>query len=268
MLVKEVTAKSCMTKSKLTDYVINPYSGCQHGCKYCYAVFMKRFLDAKEDWGQFIYVKMNCPELLKKELDINPPGTIFMSSVTDCYSPIESKYMLTRKILETIKDSPSKKKFHIEILTKSALVKRDFDLIKDLDIELGMSINTLDDAAARFIEPFASLPRIRLQVLKDAKAQGIKVYGFISPVIPGITDLEILFKELSFCDYVWVELLNTRPNYIEKLMTALKEHYPKSFEGVDYAIKNPEEYYAKIKDQVDELSKKYELKVRKVVAHQ
>lgn len=109
MLIKEISVKSCMTKSKLADYVINPYTGCQHGCKYCYAVFMKRFLDVKQDWGEFIHVKINCPELLKKELKLNKPGTIFMSSVTDCYSPIESKYRLTRRILETIKDSPYKK---------------------------------------------------------------------------------------------------------------------------------------------------------------
>lgn len=267
MIVKEIVSKSCMTPSKLTDYVINPYTGCQHGCKYCYAVFMKRFVNVKEDWGDFAHVKMNCPELLIKELESNKPGTIFMSSVTDCYAPIEGKYQLTKKILETINNSPYRNKFKIEILTKSALVKRDFYLIKSLNIELGMSINTLNSEAARFIEPFASPPKLRIHALKEAKAYGIKVYGFISPVIPGITGLEALFKELSFVDYVWIELLNTKPQYIDRLIKVLKEKYPDSIKELDYAIRYPEEYYKKICNQVDYLSKKYDLKIKKIVVH-
>ncbi|MEK6864536.1 MAG: radical SAM protein, partial [Nanoarchaeota archaeon] len=89
MEFKEIKCKSCMTKSKLTDYVINPYTGCMHGCKYCYAVFIKRFQDIKAEWGDFVYAKANCPELLKKELEKNKPGHIWISSVTDCYQPIE-----------------------------------------------------------------------------------------------------------------------------------------------------------------------------------
>lgn len=267
MLIKEIISKSCMTPSKLTDYVINPYTGCQHGCKYCYAVFMKRFADTKGEWGDFVFVKKNCAELLAKELEKNKPGTIFMSSVTDCYSPIEGKYRLTRKILETINNSPYKKKFKIEILTKSALVKRDFDLIKGINAELGLSINTTDNEAARLIEPFASSPSLRIETLKQAKSQGIKVYGFISPVIPGITDLEAIFNELKFVDYVWVELLNTKSHYIDRLIPILKENFPDSMDEFNYIINHPKEYYEKIKKQVDNLEKKYSLKVKKIVVH-
>lgn len=269
MIVKEISAKSCMTRSKLPgcDYVINPYTGCQHGCKYCYAVFMKRFQNIKEDWGDFVYVKINSPELLVKELEINGPGNIFMSSVTDCYAPIEGKYQLTRKILETIANSRYKNKFHVEILTKSALIKRDFDVIKRLDTVIGCSINSLDNDAARILEPFASPPTLRLQVLKDAKSRGIEVYGFISPVLPGITDLEVLFKELSFCDYVWVELLNTKKDAMDRLIPVIEANFPDKLKDFEYIQNNPKAYYEKISAQVRMLEKKYRLEVREIVVH-
>src|SRR3989338_10413620 len=120
MQIKEIQVKSCLNKSKLTDYVINPYTGCSHACTYCYADFIRRFQNIKEKWGEFVYVKINCVEILKKELEKAKPGHIWMSSVCDCYMPIEEKYKLTRMILETILKYGGNK-FTIEISTKSAL---------------------------------------------------------------------------------------------------------------------------------------------------
>ncbi len=267
MKIKEIKVKSCMTKSKITDYVINPYTGCQHGCKYCYADFIRRFQNIKEKWGDFVYPKINCPELLKKELKKNKPGHIWMSSVCDCYAPIEGKFKLTRKILEIIADSPYKNKFTIEILTKSALVKRDFDLIKKLNCELGLSINTLDEKTSKIIEPFASSPEQRIKTLKEAKEFGIKVFGFISPVLPGITNLDEIFKNLSFCDYVWVELLNTRKSVLNRLMPIIKKEFPEKVKDFEFAINNSEKYFKEIERKVKELEKKYKLKVKQVVRH-
>ncbi|HTY43647.1 MAG TPA: DUF5131 family protein [Patescibacteria group bacterium] len=267
MIIKEIKAKTCMTKSKLTDYVINPYTGCQHGCKYCYATFMKRFQNIKENWGDFIHIKVNCPELLKKELEKNKPGNIWLSSVTDPYSPIEGKYKLTRKILEIIANSPYKNKFTIEILTKSALVRRDFDLLKKLNVELGCSINTLNDKFSKIIEPFASPPRERIKVLREAKEQGIKVYGFISPVLPGITNLEELFKELSFCEYVWIELLNIKKSVLNSLMPLIEREFPDKIKDFGFMINNYDAYCNEIRKEARVLEKKYKLKVREVVVH-
>ncbi len=267
MKIKEIKVKTCLTKSKLADYVINPYTGCQHGCKYCYADFIRRFQNIKEKWGDFCYIKINCPELLKKELEKNKPGHIWMSSVTDSYSPIEGKYKLTRRILEIIANSKYKDKFSIEILTKSSLVRRDFDLLKKLNVELGCSINTLDEKSSRIIEPLASSPKERIKVLREAKEQGIKVYGFISPVLPGITNLEELFKELSFCGYVWVELLNIKKSVLNRLMPAIKENFPDKIKYFEFAINNPKEYYNNVKKEVRLLEKKYKLKVKEIVIH-
>jgi DNA repair photolyase len=265
MEVKEIKASSCLTKSKLSDYVINPYVGCQHGCKYCYATFIKMFRNIKEPWGEFCHARVNCPELLKEELKKAKPGHIWLSSVTDAYQPLEGKYKLTRQILEVLVGY--KDKFSIEVLTKSALVRRDFDLLKQLNVELGCSINTLDADVARIIEPFASPPMERIKVLKEAKAQGIKVYGFISPVLPGITNLEELFKELKFCEYVWIELLNTKPSVIARLMPVIEKNFPDKVKDFEYYIHNKELYFNEIERDVANLERKHKLTVREIVVH-
>jgi DNA repair photolyase len=267
METKEVTVKSCLVKSKLSDYVINPYVGCQHGCKYCYATFIKRFQNIKEKCGEFCYARVNCPELLAKELDRAKPGHIWMSSVTDAYQPLEGKYKLTRRILEVLANHPRKDEFSIEILTKSALIRRDFDLIKKLHAEIGCSINTLDANVARIIEPFASPPAERINVLKDAKKEGIKVYGFISPVIPGITKLEEIFKELSFCEYVWVELLNTRPDVMARLMPVIKKNFPDAVDDIEFYMDNKALVYQETEMEARRLERKYRLPVKEVVVH-
>ena len=267
MILKEIKTKSCMVKSKLTDYVINPYTGCQHGCQYCYADFIRRFQNIKEEWGKFVFAKINCPELLEKELKKNKAGHIWLSSVCDCYMPLEGKLKLTKKILEVINNSPHKNKFSLEILTKSSLVKRDFDLLKKLNAELGCSLNTLNKEVSKIIEPFASPPQERINVLKEAKKQGLRVFGFISPVLPGITNLEELFKELSFCEYVWVELLNTRKSILNRFIPIIKKEFPENVKDFEFAIKNSEEYYEMRKKEVQLLSKKYNLKVKELVRH-
>jgi len=267
MKFKEIQCKSCMTKSKITDYVINPYTGCQHACCYCYADFIKRFQNIKEEWGKFVHAKVNCPEILKEELEKNKPGHVWLSSVCDCYMPIEGKLKLTKKLLEVINKSPHKNKFTFEILTKSSLVKRDFDLIKQLKAELGMSINNLDEKVSRIIEPLASPPQERIKTLKEAKKKGIKVFGFISPVLPGITNLEGLFSELNFCGYVWVELLNTKISVLERLMPIIEKEFPDKVREFERAMNYPEPYTREIREEVRDLEKKYRLKVKGLIIH-
>jgi len=253
-----------MSKSKVTDYVINPYIGCQHGCRYCYATFIKEFHNISEEWGNFVYAKINCKEVLEKEL-AKKQGHIWLSSVTDCYQPIEAKLRLTRQILQTI--MLYKKNFTIELLTKSALVGEDLDLLKELNAELGVSLSTSNEKIAKIFEPFASPPSERIEVLKKAKEKGIKVYGFISPVLPGITDLEELFEKLQFCDYVMVELLNTKAYILERLLPVVKEGFPDKLDNFWFAIKSPYDYYTKIRKEVERVEKRYDLKVKGIIRH-
>lgn len=269
MKIKEIEAKACMVKSKLTDYVINPYTGCEHGCKYCYADFIRRFQNIQEKWGEFVFVKKNCPGLLESELEKNKPGNIFMSSVCDCYMPLEAKFKLTRRIFETIVKSPYKDKFTIEILTKSSLVRRDFDLLKKLNVELGMSINQLDSRVANILEPNASSPGERIETLKLAKENGIKTFGFISPVLPGISDLDKVFSALKKVgvSYVWVELFNMRKSAVDKILPVYRENFPSALKEFEMARNNQKTWHENIRREVRSLEKRYKLRVKEVVVH-
>ena len=267
MQVKEITVKSCLTSSKLSDYVINPYLGCAHGCVYCYATFMRRFHDIAEPWGSFVHVKINSPELLARELTRAKAGRIWLSSVTDAYLPLEAEYRLTRRILEVLAASPRTAEFPLEILTKSALVRRDFDLLRALKGDLGCSINTLDDSAARTIEPLAAPPSERVATLRAAHDAGISTYAFLSPVLPGITDLAQIFKEVRFCREVWVELLNTKPAVMSRVWPLLRKHYPALMPAMREYVNAPVRYYEQTKTLVGRVALEYGVSVREVVRH-
>jgi DNA repair photolyase len=102
MIVKEIKAKSILSKSRVYDYALNAYVGCQHRCLYCYAKFMKRFTGHREAWGAFVDVKVNAPELLAREVKKKRKGRVWISGVCDAYQPLEKKYLLTRRCLEIL----------------------------------------------------------------------------------------------------------------------------------------------------------------------
>jgi DNA repair photolyase len=148
--VKEIQAKSVLNKSKIFDYCLNPYTGCQINCRYCYArLFMKRYSGHKEAWGDFVDVKINAPEVLQKQLGKAKRGTVWISSVCDPYQPLEATYELTRRCLKEL----VKKQFPVNIQTKSELVLRDLDLFKEFEeIEVGFTITTDDEKVAKLFE--------------------------------------------------------------------------------------------------------------------
>jgi DNA repair photolyase len=134
MIIKEISAKSILSKSKVTAYTINPYIGCEHGCTYCYARFMKRFTGHKEAWGEFVDAKINAPILLESEIKKKKVGKVWISGMCDPYQPLEKKYELTRKCLEIL----LKHQWPVTIQTKSNLVLRDIELFKkfkDIEVE-------------------------------------------------------------------------------------------------------------------------------------
>ncbi len=218
-------AKSIITKSNIPsiDFVINPYTGCQHGCIYCYAEFMIRFTGHKGDkWGQFLDIKtFDFNKIKPKKYD---GKKILLSSVTDPYLPLEKKYQNTRKILEKLVGTSAE----ISILTKSKLVVRDIDLFKKFErIRVGISINTLNDEFARVIERAASKPTERLDAVKKVSEAGIETYVFISPFFPEITDFKAIIEEaVDYTDKFSFENLNFRPHNVPRIMKTVKEHYP------------------------------------------
>ena len=187
-IIRETVSKNIITKSKLpdTDYVINNYVGCNHGCIYCYAEFMKRFTNHTEKWGEFLDVKkFNEEKFVKYLKKINSDKKILMSSVTDPYNPYEIKYKSTRNILKLFIQA-NNEHIHLEILTKSLLIFRDIDLLKKIkNITVGISLNTLNDNLRRQIEPCAGSIKSRIEILKKLKGENIPVYLFISPIFNG-----------------------------------------------------------------------------------
>lgn len=203
--VKEVRAKSVLNKSKVFDYCLNPYTGCQINCAYCYArLFMRRYSGHKEPWGQFVDVKFNAPELLRRQLKKAKRGTVWISSVCDPYQPLEAKYRLTRECLKELAD----KQFPVNIQTKSKLVLRDLDLfLKFEEIEVGFTITTDDEKVARLFESKASPVRERLMVLEKIHEMGIKTFAFIGPLLPG--NPERLIERLEgIADKVLIDRMN------------------------------------------------------------
>lgn len=224
MIINYREAKSIITKSNIPgiDFVINPYVGCQHGCIYCYAEFMIRFTGHKGDkWGEFLDIKAYDFDKIKPQR--YDGKRMLLSSVTDPYIPLEFKYKNTRKILENLVGT----KAEISILTKSKLVVRDIDLFKKFDnLEVGISISTLDNEFAQLIERGASRPKERLEALKEIHENGIKTYTFISPFFPQITDYKAIIEEtIAYTDSYMFENLNFRPHNVPRILKLIKEHY-------------------------------------------
>jgi DNA repair photolyase len=181
--VKEVKAKSILNRSKIFDYCLNPYTGCQINCAYCYArLFMRRYSGHTEPWGEFVDVKVNAPEILKNQLDRAKRGTVWISSVCDPYQPLEATYQLTRSCLKEL----AKKDFPVNIQTKSKLVLRDVDLFQEFKaIEVGCTVTTDDEQVAKLFEPGATPVGERLRALETLHSSGVNTFAFIGPLLPG-----------------------------------------------------------------------------------
>ena len=203
MIVKEVYAKQILSKSKVADYTINPYVGCEHGCTYCYARFMKRFTRHKEKWGQFVDVKINAVSLLQREIQKRRIGKVWISGVCDPYQPLEVQYELTRGCLGVLLayDWP------ITIQTKSPLVLRDIDLLKQFtDCEVGLSITTAHDGIRRLFEPNVPPINQRIETLAKLHSAGLQTFAMIAPILP---EAEQLISRLKGnVDYILIDKMN------------------------------------------------------------
>lgn len=217
-IIKEINVKQVLTDTGIPGerYCINPYVGCAHACRYCYATFMKRFSGHTEPWGSFVDVKINAQEVLRRQLKRAERGSIIMSSVTDPYQPLESRYLITRRCIEVL----TLYQFPLDILTKSPLVLRDIDLILKLeDVEVGLTITTDDEGMRRIFEPYAPPIEKRIEALRNLQDAGVRTYAFIGPVLP--MNPESLARQLS--PYVNSVLID-RMNYTEKVRWLYKKY--------------------------------------------
>jgi DNA repair photolyase len=189
MIVKEIAAKTILSKSQIYDYALNAYVGCQHGCLYCYAKFMKRFTGHPEPWGAFVDVKINAAELLAREVKRKRKGRVWISGVCDAYQPLEKKYLLTGRCLEILVEEG----WPVTIQTKSPLVLRDLAVLKrSADAEVGFTITTADEKVRRIFEPGAPPVAARVEALGIFHAEGIRTFVMIAPLLPhaeGLADM-------------------------------------------------------------------------------
>ena len=214
-------------KSGITDYAVNCYPAARI-CVYCYARFATRFTHPEEEWGKFVDVKENAVEVLAKEAKRRKVADVILSSVCDAWQPIEDRAMLTRRCIEIL----VQRRFPLHTLTKNALAHRDLELLKLGDTEFGVTVTTTDPRLAKLIEPGASPPLARIELLQEAKSKGLKTYAFIGPLMPFLTDTERNITDVmkavkeTGVDYFYVDKLNLRYGVWQDLLKLLKERYP------------------------------------------
>jgi len=272
MKIQEIEAKSILVPSKLpdADYVVNPYTGCEFGCLYCYASFMGRFVNEPIDnWGNYVYVKTNAVSVLEDELRRWSPqqrmASILLSSVTDPYHGVESKYRLTRGLLEIL--AREAYPGEVGILTKSPMVLRDVDILRQIPhVEVGMTVTTTDDQLSRFLEVRAPLASRRLSTLKQLHAEGLNTYAFVGPLLPHFRYqpdlLDALFASLAGAGVqsVYVEHMNLKP-YIRKRLWETLQHEPAEVQAV-YSGASTAEHRTVLDGLVATLLEKYHLRLR------
>jgi len=255
ILANEIKVKDVMTKSNLPTggYSVNPYIGCTHACKYCYASFMKRFTGHTEEWGTFLDVKDW--ETIKNPHKYDGQN-IVIGSVTDGYNPQEEIFENTRKLLTQLVGTTAE----IFICTKSDLVLRDLDIIKQFDkITVSWSINTLDENFKNDMDCAVSIQR-RLAAMKKVYDEGIRTVCFVSPVFPGITDFEAIFERVKDqCDLFWLENLNLRGGFKKTIMDYIKEKYPHLVDLYDQIYtKHNRTYFEMLEEKAKQMALKYD----------
>ncbi len=249
-------AKSLYARSRIpgVDWSVNQYVGCAFACRYCYAKFIARWKDYGE-WGRWVEVKINAPELARKHVE----GKVVMSTVSDPYQPIEAQMKLTRRVLQYMD-----KRNELSILTRSPLVTRDVDLFKLFrSIEIGITINGFIGKEKELFEPLTPVHRARVSALKELHDEGLKTYAFVSPIIPGISDVGAMVEETkSFADYYFFEVLNLRASG-KNFQRLLRDEYP---EG--YAVLTDEEKFRKFLRELREEIKRLGVKAEGIETHQ
>jgi DNA repair photolyase len=226
VVVREVGCKSLLNRSRNGNYSFNCYTGCEHGCVYCYARFMQRFHPHEEPWGEFVDVKVDAPKVLARQLRRLRPGSVFTCSACDGWQRVERHYQLTRRCCELL----LKAAFRLDILTKNELVLRDIDLLQRGEVRLGVTITATDETLARLWEPGASPVSARLRVLKEAKAAGLETSVMFGPLLPALSDTPEALRELfsvaaeADVDQIWTDSLNPRPRVWPSIQTFLRRH--------------------------------------------
>ena len=283
--VRSILNKSVSKRMLSLAYSINPYRGCEFGCKYCYARYTHEFMAPKIAAGEaqpsegststpmdfrnpvaferMIFLKQNAAWLLEQELKkIDPALEIALGTATDPYQPIERKAQITRSLLEVFARRTG---YRLGIVTKSQLIERDIDLLAEIarhnQLVVHVTITTPDAKLARLLEPRAPRPDLRFQAVKRLREAGIVAGVFGSPLLPGITDTQKALDALArraaavgasfFAAHPLFLKPCSRPTYlgfIGEHFPSLQADYAKRFGTADFAGNAYREKLAKMVD--------------------
>jgi DNA repair photolyase len=283
VIFEEIECKSAVNRVSAGNmpfrWTLNPYRGCQHACTYCFARGTHEHLgyDAGRDFETRIIVKVNAPEMLRKDLSRETwrRELIAIGTACDPYQPAELKYSLTHRILKVLRDAANP----ASIVTKSPFSVRDADVLESMtdqaEVIVNFSIATLDEDVWKRIEPSTARPQKRLEAMKLLSERGIRCGVLLAPVLPGLTDdpesLERVVEaaQAHGASFVHDNVLYLKPGTKEWFMPFLREAYPhlsekyaKYYRGA-YA---PKTYTQDVHRTVQELRRKYELMPSRYVA--
>lgn len=248
LTIKEIQADNIFSKTSFKgySYVINPYTGCASGCNYCHACFMQQFTNhTDENWGEFIDIK-RWDGIVRTRRSVKGKN-ILMSTVTDPYNPIEKEYKNTRYILEQLQ----KIGCNLTVCTRSDLVLRDIDILKDMHAKVSISVNSLDEEFVKGCEKTTPVEQ-RLNALKQLHNEEIYTILCVSPIFPYITDFkEIIDASKDYVNEYWFENLNLRQPYKTNVLNYIQKNYPELIEKYrDIYMEKDNEYWFFLKHDI------------------
>lgn len=271
-------AKSILLKRNYADgwflekYAMNIYRGCQHACEYCDGRSQRYYLDL--DISNKIYIKINAPDLVRKELRNKEKGIVAVGGgIGDSYQPAEKKYEVTRKVLEVLKEL----KFPVFILIKSCLVERDLDILKEINKQslalVAFTITSLNDDVWKTWEPRASPPEERFNIIGKFSKAGVPTGVVVMPLLPFISDDADSIEQLvsrakkEGASFILVASLTLRDRQKEYYYQKLREKYPDLISKYDQiysenGYSQNQEYVEKLNSTVLQVCRKYEMPLR------
>lgn len=252
-------------------WTINPYRGCEFGCRYCYARYTHEFMEMRDgmEFEQKIYVKQRAADLLRHDLRLVKPGeSIALGTATDPYQPTERRYEVTRGILEEFARHTG---FELGIVTKSNLVVRDIEVLGEVArknrLSVHMTVTTLDTDLARILEPRAPRPDLRVEAIRQLSEAGIEVGSSCSPVLPGITDsaanLEAVVRAAAEAGarHIFAGPLFLKPCSAAVFLPFIEQHFPQLVENYRERFKDrsflPASYGQRIATMMAKLRERY-----------
>lgn len=266
--VQEIHCKTLINRLDIPSFpfnwTINPYRGCRHACRYCYARPTHEFwgLDAGREFEQRVFAKVNAPEVLREELR-RPKWrgeAIAIGTASDPYEPAESQYRITRRILQVLCEFQNP----ASLTTKGVLVRRDVDVLRELsevaDVRVNFSVGSIDDRVWKETEPGAPSPRARLEAMQFLVEHGVPAGVMMAPLLPGISDDDHSINAVAQAaaehkaQFIGANVLFLKPGSKEWFMPLIREAYPHLMPGYTQLYRKtyaPREYTDRVLEMVE-----------------